>query len=133
MKNYAVCLFLSTALLCCTFLGGCVQRTLTIDTNPQGAIVTLNDEEVGISPVTIRFEWYGDYNVIISKEGYETLKTHKELDRPRHDKFPFDFFAQILSSKQILDEYQWEFNLTEKLYPSREALIEKAKTLKEQL
>jgi hypothetical protein len=37
---------------------GCVERWLTINTEPQGALVTLNDEEIGVSPVTVSFEWY---------------------------------------------------------------------------
>jgi len=62
----AVCLIASL------FLGGCVERRLTINTEPQGALVILNDEEIGESPVTVNFNWYGDYWVRIRKEGYET-------------------------------------------------------------
>ncbi|HQI29243.1 MAG TPA: PEGA domain-containing protein, partial [Sedimentisphaerales bacterium] len=50
-------------LLCLTgvLLTGCVERRLTIYTEPPGAIVTLNDQEIGVSPVTVPFNWYGDY------------------------------------------------------------------------
>ena len=112
---------------------GCVERWLTINTEPQGALVTLNDEEIGESPVTVPFNWYGDYNVRISKEGYETLKTHRELERPGHDKFPWDFFAQILNPKRIVDEYEWTFDLAPKKEISLEELIQKAEALKEKL
>ena len=44
-------------------LAGCVERRLTIQTKPQGAMVLLNDEEIGRSPVTVPFNWYGDYRV----------------------------------------------------------------------
>jgi hypothetical protein len=64
------------------FLTGCVERKLTINTEPQGALVILNDEEIGTSPVTVSFEWYGDYWVRISKEGYESLNTHRPLKGP---------------------------------------------------
>ena len=86
-------------------LSGCVERRLTINTSPQGALVVLNDEEIGESPATVSFNWYGDYNVRISKEGFETLKTHRKLQGPWYDKFPFDFFAQILNPKKIQDSY----------------------------
>ena len=115
------------------FSGGCVERYLTINTEPQGALVTLNDEEIGTSPVTVSFNWYGDYNVRISKEGYETLKTHRKLKRPWYDKFPFDFFAQILSPRRIVDSYEWTFTLALKQYPTREELIQNAEKLKRQL
>lgn len=114
-------------------LSGCVERKLTINTEPQGALVVLNDEEIGQSPVTVSFNWYGDYNVRISKEGYQTLKTHRELKGPWYDKFPYDFFAQILSPKRIVDEYEWSFKLSTKTEPDKKELIEAAQNLQQQL
>jgi hypothetical protein len=114
-------------------LGGCVERRLTINTTPQGAMVVLNDEEIGQSPATVAFNWYGDYNVRISKEGYETLKTHRRLKSPWYDKFPWDFFAQVISPKKIRDSYEWTFELSPKQLPDREQLIQKAQDLKEKL
>ena len=114
-------------------LAGCVERRLTVDTVPQGALVVLNDEEIGVSPVTVSFQWYGDYNVRISKEGFETLKTHRKLKGPWYDAFPFDFFAQILNPKRIVDEYDWTFELEPKIYPARDELIKSAQKLKQQI
>ena len=113
-------------------LAGCVERKLTINTEPEGALVILNDEEIGISPVTVSFEWYGDYNVRISKEGYETLKTHRELKGPWYDQFPFDFFA-MLNPKRTVDSYEWTFELAPKVESTLEELIEAAKQLKSEL
>ncbi len=114
-------------------LAGCVERRLTINTRPQDSLVVLNDEEIGQSPVTVPFNWYGDYNVRISKEGYETLKTHRRLKSPWYDKFPWDFFAQIVNPKRIVDSYEWTFELAPKQQPDREELIRRAGQLKEQL
>jgi hypothetical protein len=114
-------------------VSGCVERRLTINTKPQGALVTLNDEEIGISPVTVSFNWYGDYDVRISKEGFETLKTHRKLKGPWYDNFPFDFFANCLNPKRIVDSYEWTFELKEKQELERQQLIEDARQLKQQL
>ena len=100
---------------------------------PQGALVTLNDEEIGETPVTVGFNWYGDYDVAIRKEGFETLKTHRKLEGPWYDAFPFDFFAQILNPKRIEDSYEWTFELEDKKQPTREELIREAEELKKQL
>ena len=124
---------LVVGLIVSLFFAGCVERRLTINTQPQGAIVVLNDEEIGTSPVTVSFNWYGDYNVTVRKEGFETLKTHRKLKGPWYDDFPFDFFAQILNPKRIVDSYEWTFELEEKKPISREQLIENAKELKNQL
>lgn len=112
---------------------GCVERRLTVRTQPSNATVILNDEKVGQSPVTVRFNWYGDYKVRITKPGYETLDTHKELQAPLHDKFPFDFFAQLLYPETIVDEYTWKFELKERTDPNTGELIEQAIKMKEQM
>jgi hypothetical protein len=116
----------------CFLLTGCVERKLTIDTEPQGALVVLNDEEIGISPVTVSFEWYGDYWVRISKEGFETLDTHRNLKGPWYDYFPFDFFA-MLNPKRTVDSYEWKFELAQKVESTPEELIEAAQQLKDEL
>ncbi len=133
MKKSSLLTLSLVILLFGLFTGGCVERRLTINTEPKGALVILNDEEIGTSPVTVSFNWYGDYAVRISKEGFETLNTHRKLEGPWYDKFPFDFFAGILSSKRIVDSYEWTFELDPKQQIDSQQLIEKALEAKEQL
>ncbi|MBW8016726.1 MAG: PEGA domain-containing protein [Planctomycetes bacterium] len=125
MKKSKITIFASLIALTIA-MTGCVERKLTINTNPPGGLVTLNDEEIGVAPVTVPFSWYGDYNVRITKEGYATLKTHKLLKAPLHDGFPFDFFAECLWPGRIIDEYEWTFDLTPYQAPDRDKLIQKA-------
>ena len=112
---------------------GCVERELTINTKPQGANVVLNDEQIGTSPVTVAFNWYGDYNVRLNKDGYEDLNTHRNLKRPWHDYFPFDFFAEILWPQKIVHSYEWTFDLKEQNEMTRQELLDKAKELEKQM
>lgn len=136
MRNVKVFALISISLIVALLANGCVERWLTINTAPQGALVVLNDEEIGQSPVTVSFEWYGDYWIRISKEGYETLNTHHKLKGPWYDGFPFDFFAQIISPDRIVDSYEWTFEL-EPIEPKKqispEELIQNAENLKKQL
>jgi len=111
------------------FFTGCVQRKLTINTEPSGALITLNDEEIGTSPVTVGFEWYGDYSIIVSKAGYETLKTDRKLKRPVHDYFPFDLFYDLFGSNRI-DDYAWNFQLAPYQAPQRDELINAAENMR---
>jgi len=124
---------LALCLVASLHLTGCVERKLTINTEPQGALVTLNDEEIGESPTTVNFQWYGDYNVRISKEGYETLNTHRQLKSPWYDEFPFDFFAQVVNPNRIVDSYEWTFELAPKRRISRDELIRNAQEAEKQL
>lgn len=121
------------SMLLLVVLAGCVERELTINTQPQGALVELNDEEIGQSPVTVNFNWYGDYCVRISKDGYKTLNTHRMLEGPWYDHFPFDFFAEIVNPNRIVDSYEWTFELSPRQQISREELIENSQELKKQL
>jgi hypothetical protein len=116
-----------------TFCSGCVERQLTIVTTPPGALIYLNDEEIGESPVTAPFKWYGDYNVRISKPGFQTLHTHRLLEGPWYDSFPFDFLAQIVNPKRITDTYEWSFELDPKQPMDRDALIAQALSLSQQM
>jgi hypothetical protein len=111
-------------------VSGCVERKLTINTQPQGALVVLNDEEIGTSPVTVEFNWYGDYKVRLSKPGYETLNTHRELERPMHDHIGIDFIAEAIWPGRIEDHYEWSFQLEPYVRPERDELIENAEDLK---
>jgi hypothetical protein len=119
--------------LAAVLLTGCVERTLTINTEPPGAVVVLNDQEIGVSPVTVPFNWYGDYWVRASREGYETLDTHRRLKAPIYDHPPLDFFTEVLWPGRIVDAYEWTFDLTAKEYPTRDEFIEQGQSLRTQL
>lgn len=124
-------------------LSGCVERRITIGSEPEGAIVTLNDEEVGRTPVTVPFVWYGDYDVVLRldqnvgtaqkpeiKRYY--LHTHRRTKAPVYEWVGIDFFAEILPFT-LKDEHVWAFPLPEVHEPADDALIQRARDLKGQL
>lgn len=121
---------LRAAVVGCVVLGlsaaGCVRRTITITTDPPQALVYLNDQEVGRSAVTTDFLWYGDYDIVIRTEGYQTLETHWEIKAPWYQIIPLDFFFEVLWPGRIHDIHERHFVLlpTEPVDP--EALIERA-------
>lgn len=105
---------------------GCVRRTMTINTDPQGATVTLNDEVVGTTPVDVDFTWYGDYDVIVRKEGYQTLRTHERLNAPWYQVPPIDLFAEALVPFTIHDRHAMQFSLEPAQEIDRAGLIQEA-------
>ena len=109
---------------------GCVRRTLTINTEPTGALVFLNDEEIGRTPVTTDFTWYGDYDLIIRHEGYATLGTHVNVVSPWYQRAPIDFVSEVLWPGHILDAHSYDFVLSPANPPDREELIERAQSLR---
>jgi hypothetical protein len=69
---------------------------LTIKSNPPGALVYVNGLEVGRTPVTRDFVWYGIYDVELREDGYETLKTRGNVQAPWWQFVPIDFFAELM-------------------------------------
>ena len=76
--------------------GGCVERTLQIQTEPPGALVHLNGEEVGRTPMRKTFVWYGTYDVELRKEGYVTKTAVTKVWAPWWQIPPIDLFAELL-------------------------------------
>lgn len=91
--------------------GGCVERELAIDTEPQAALVYLNGQEVGRTPMRQSFLWYGTYDVEIRREGYNTVKTDAPVIAPWWQWVPFDFVAEILPF-HLKDTHKLHYALT---------------------
>jgi len=90
--------------------GGCVERELTVDTDPPGALVYLNDQEVGRTPFKKEFVWYGTYDVTIRKDGYEPLRTKAPVIAPWWQFFPIDLIPEILPFR-LNDSHHLTFTL----------------------
>jgi len=119
-------------LLSAFLLAGCAQRTLDITSEPSGALVYLNGEEVGRTPMRYDFTWYSDYDVILRKEGYETLKTHRNISTPLLFIPPLDLLGEFFGAK---DHRYWNFTMQPaNLAATNPAgLINRAQSLKKDL
>lgn len=111
---------------------GCVERTVTINTEPPGATVLLNDEEIGKSPVKVPFTWYGDYDIVLRKTGYESLRTHRKIEAPWYQWPLIDLFAECLVPFTIHDDRELEtFVLAPRPSVDKAALMQSAEELRE--
>jgi len=111
---------------------GWVRRTARFTSVPDGARVFLNDREIGRTPATVEFTWYGDYDVVYRLDGYETVKTNVVINPPLYQRFPFDFFAEVLWPGELHDHHDIP---TQELVARRpidqDELIGRAKELRE--
>ncbi|MFH1752766.1 MAG: PEGA domain-containing protein [Candidatus Omnitrophota bacterium] len=87
----AACLILSAILLT-----GCLKRNLHIISDPPGATVYFNEEEVGTTPLDYDFIFYAVHKVEVKKEGYKSLATLENLKPPIYALLPLDFFTEII-------------------------------------
>lgn len=88
---------------------GCVERRLLISSEPAGALVYLNDQEVGRTPLEVPFTWYGTYDVRLEREGYRTLQTQRVAERPWWETPGPDLFAEAIPDKRV--EIAWHLEL----------------------
>jgi hypothetical protein len=121
------------------FAGGCVERTISVTSEPPGAIVYLNDMEVGRTPVETEFTFYGTYDVRLRLEGYEAVITSRDANAPIYD-LPFiDLVAEAVPGT-IESKVKWHFVLTPlpervegaDLEALRQQVVQRAKELREQ-
>ena len=115
MTRVDTALVFSLALL---VTAGCVRRSLTIRSEPPGALVYVNDRLVGESPVTYDFTWYGWHRVILRKQGYERLEDRQQLRAPLYLWIPVDLVMELLPFP-IRDARTWVYTLTPSAVPAR--------------
>lgn len=109
-------------------LTGCVRRTISITTEPEGALVWLNDREVGRTPVEVDFDHYGTYDVRLEYRGYEPMMTSGQALPPWWDNVGLDLIAE-LTPADLESRIAWHYVLLP-LDGDREALVERARKLR---
>lgn len=107
-------------------LTGCVRRTMTITTEPPNALVYLNDQEIGRTELSTDFLWYGDYDIVIRKEGFQTLTTNWKVKPPWYQIPPLDLFFEAIWPGRIHDQRAKHFVLEPAQPPTAEELANRA-------
>ena len=112
--------------------GGCVgvRRELTVQSDPPGALVYLNGDEVGRTPVTREFVYYGTMDLRLRKEGYRTLEARPRVWAPLWQIPPLDLLAEAFP---LTDRHKLSYTLKPETEPAGEvdkpALIDRANDL----
>ena len=94
---------------------GCVgvRRELTVESEPAGALVYVNGDEIGRTPVTKEFLYYGTMDVRLRKDGYETLEDRPRVWAPVWQIPPIDLITEA-SAVPIVDRHRLSYELTPK-------------------
>ena len=114
---------------------GCSQnmhRRMTIKSDPPGALVLLEGEEVGYTPVGIDFGHYGTREITLIKDGYETVTAMQKIRSPWYQKMPLDLITDNFSPVRIKDNTEYTFTLNRQEIVSNEQLLQRAKGLRSQ-
>jgi hypothetical protein len=139
MKSLGLMLVGSLALVA---LSGCIERKITILSNPDGARLQVNGQEMPDTPCTFTFTWYGDYDIILRHEKKEIdadgkpirrvyyLHTHQKAEAPPHQWLGIDLITEMMPHK-FEDHKTWTFVIPEVTAPAAGDLVERALEVKE--
>lgn len=124
--------WLVVGLVLCLCHTGCVQRRMTIRSNPPGALVYVDDQPtpIGTTPVSHDFIYYGTRKIRLIKDGYETLTVMQPIRAPWYQYLPFDFVAENFVPGQIRDQRTMEFQLRPQSIVPTEQLLSRAEELR---
>jgi len=112
------------------FLNGCVRRRMTIRSNPPGATVYLDGKEIGRTPFSTDFDFYGKRQFRVVKDGYETKTVILPVSAPWYQWIGIDFFSEILLPGKLTDRKFYEFELQPDVVVPRHELVGRAEELR---
>lgn len=124
---------LACAGLAAAISGGCLERTITVTSEPVGAEAFVNDTYIGRTPATTDFLFYGTYDVRVRKDGYESVSGGREAAMPWYAVPPVDLLASGIPVP-IKTERHWHVELKPETSmddaAARAAIVERARALR---
>ena len=108
-----------------------MHRRLMIRSNPPGATVYVDNQEIGRTPVATAFIYYGTRNIRLELDGYETIDELHRIREPWYQIPPLDFVSENLVRRDIRDERILEFQMVPRAVVPREQLIQRANNLRQ--
>jgi hypothetical protein len=121
--------WIATLAVAAAALGGCVEREMKITSEPAGALVYVSDREVGRTPLSLPFTWYGDYDVLIRMDGYKTLRANADITPPWYEVPPLDLFSHM-APWTYRDQRYLHYKLEKQEELTDEQLIKQAEEMK---
>ena len=79
--------------------------------NPPGALVYIDDYQIGITPCSTEFTYYGTRNVVLVKDGFETLRVQHKFFPTWYQIPPLDFVSDNLVPFEIHDDRLLSYTL----------------------
>jgi hypothetical protein len=124
-------LLATCVVLVCLAASGCVRRRLTVRTNPPGAQVFVDNQEIGTTPCSASFVYYGTRTITVMKDGYRTEKIYQKLNAPWYEIPPLDFISENLVPREVRDERIVDVQLVPEEVVPQQKLLDRAQSLRD--
>lgn len=109
---------------------GCVRRRLNVRSNPPGALVYVDNQQIGTTPCSVDFTYYGTREIRLIKPGYETLTVNQPIPMPWYQIPPLDFVSENLTPTKIRDNRTVTFDMAPQIIVPTEQLLDRANQLR---
>ena len=108
-----------------------VERYITIRSEPAGARVLVDSEEVGTTPYTFHFIHYGTRKFTVIADGYKTVEAMERIKPPWYQWFPIDFFVELILPVKFEDKREFLYMLEPEPYVGGEEFERRAREFRE--
>jgi hypothetical protein len=109
---------------------GCVERRYTLRTDPPGALAIVNGEEIGTTPVSSSYTYYGDREITFIHDGYQTQTIIQPMAAPWYDNVLTEFFTENLVPYTFRDEREFSYTLAPASDPPANELQDRAEAVR---
>jgi hypothetical protein len=113
----AACLMMIVGLI---LLPGCVRRLVYVD-----------NQQIGTTPCSVDFTYYGTREIRLIKPGFETLTVNQPIPTPWYQIPPIDFISENLVPTKIRDNRTVTYDLAPQLEVPTQQLIDRANQLRQ--
>jgi hypothetical protein len=112
-------------------LPGCLRRRMLVRSNPPGAMVYVDNQQIGMTPCSTDFIYYGTREIRLVKPGYETLTVDQPIPAPWYEIPPLDFVSENMVPREIQDYRTLAYNLTPQAIVPTNQLLGRAQQLRQ--
>lgn len=111
-------------------LTGCVQRRFIVRSQPEGAVVTIDRQHVGQTPLSVPYTYSGTREIQLEKDGYQTIKVQQRVKSTWYETFPISLVTENFWPREIRDERVMDFQMEPKTQVQETLLIDRANDLR---
>jgi hypothetical protein len=111
---------------------GCLRRRLFVQSNPPGAMVFVDNQQIGNTPCSVDFTYYGTRQIRLVKPGFETLTVNQPIPTPWYEVPPIDFVSDNLVPSKLIDHRSVAFNLQPQVIVPTDQLLDRANQLRQE-
>jgi PEGA domain len=109
---------------------GCVYRRIIVRSDPPGARVILDGQEVGYTPTGIPFTYYGQRRLTLVKPGFETRSELVNIPPPWYQWVPLDFASDNFLGTHVADRHDISWQLSPQTVVPLDQLQQRADSLR---